>query len=95
MCLDEDCWTRNNKTITDKYAVLVNFTPPLPSERETCSIQISNPWTDDIQNGFAIFRTRPIDCSSVITIECLPERTALRQVTFSSTFVPIRIHNLI
>lgn len=81
-------------TITTKYAVLINFTPALHPEKETCSIDILNPWIDENQNGFGIFPTRPIDCSLVINIECLPNGTSLQQVTCSlrySSFVKITI----
>ncbi len=78
--LDEDCWTNENNTITKKYAVLVNFSPKFNNEKDSCSVQISNPWSSDIQNGFGIFLPQKIDCPSTVTIECLPDSTYLKQV---------------
>jgi hypothetical protein len=74
----------NNKTIMNKYSVLVNFSPEFHSEKDICSVQISNPWNTDMQNGFGVFITREIDCSSSVTVECLPGGTFLQQVMILS-----------
>ncbi len=85
----------NNKTITNKYAVLVNFSPGFHSENENCAVQISNPWAADMQNGFGVFLTRRIDCSSTITVECLPGSTFLQQVMILSRFSGIKKNDFI
>jgi hypothetical protein len=76
----------NNKTMMNKYGVLVNFSPDFHSEKESCSVKISNPWEADKQNGFGVFLTGPIDCSSSVTIECLRGGIFLQQVMILSRF---------
>jgi hypothetical protein len=84
--LDEDCWINHNKTITNKYAVLVNFASNSYSDEDCCSVQIVNPWSEEMQNGFGVFLRQAIDCSSTVTIECLPGSIFLKQVMILSSF---------
>ncbi|CAF1448350.1 unnamed protein product [Adineta steineri] len=74
-----DCWTNENNTIMKKHAVLISFSPKFDNESESCSIHISNPWSSDMQNGFGVFLLRQMDCSSTVTIECLPGSSLLKQ----------------
>ena len=77
---DTDCWNNDNNTINRKYAVLVNFSPRIKFEKENCSVRIVNPWSSDIQNGFGVFLPQTMDCSSVVTIECLQGNNLSKQV---------------
>ena len=77
---DKDCWINNNNTITRKYAVLVNFLPKLNQEIDSCSVGISNPWSNEMQNGIGVFLPQPIDCSTTVTVECMPGSSLIKQV---------------
>jgi hypothetical protein len=88
---DEDCWTNENNTITKKYAVLVNFSPKVNYEKDSCSLYISNPWLSDMQNGFGTFLPQQMDCSSTVTIECVPGSTYMTQVILRNWVSVIKI----
>jgi len=65
---DDDCWSNEkNNTIEKIHATLVKFS------NNSCSVHINNPWLSDRQNGFGIFLSREMDCSSTVTIDCLPD----------------------
>ncbi len=63
---DDNC----SSTIEKTFATLVKFSPKIAN---SCSVRINNPWLPNIQNGFGIFLSREMDCSSTLTIDCLPE----------------------
>lgn len=69
---DDDCWSlEKNNTIDRSYATVVRFFPKLAYGKHPCSVHVTNPWTRDLQNGFGIFLSGEMDCSSSLTIECL------------------------
>ncbi len=71
---DDDCWSNeNNKTIEKNYATLVQFSPKIAYGKDSCSVHIINPWLPNIQNGFGVFLSREMDCSSTLLIDCLPD----------------------
>ncbi|CAF0868160.1 unnamed protein product [Adineta ricciae] len=83
---DDDCWSlENNKTIEKNYAVLVNFAPKIAYGKDSCSVHIANPWLPNMQNGFGLFLSRQqMDCSSILTINCLPDGVLHNQAIPSS-----------
>jgi len=78
---DEDCWTdENNKTIEKNYATLVKFSPKIAYGKDSCSVHIINPWLTNIQNGFGVFLSGDMDCSSTLTVDCLSDSTLINEV---------------
>ncbi len=51
----------------------MKFSPKIAYEKDSCSVHINNPYLSNIQNGFGVFLVRDMDCSSTLTIDCLPE----------------------
>ncbi|CAF1601801.1 unnamed protein product [Adineta ricciae] len=81
----DDCWAiETNNTITDAHSALISFSPILAEKIDPCSVHITNPWISEIQNGFGVYLPHGMDCSSIITIECLPG-SALFQHTMPSS----------
>ena len=71
---DDDCWSlEKNNTIQKTYATQVKFSPKVAYGKESCSVHIINPWLANLQNGFGVFLSREMDCSSTLIIDCLPE----------------------
>ena len=71
---DEDCWTPDNgKVIEKSYANQIKFSTKVAYGKDNCSVHIMSPWLPDIQNGFGVFLTRPVDCASTVTVQCLPD----------------------
>jgi hypothetical protein len=77
---DADCWTNDQNIITKNFAVLVNFSPKAGYGKDSCSVHIASPWWSDIQNGFGLFLPQTMDCSTTVTIECLPGSTLFNRV---------------
>ncbi len=72
---DDDCWSNeNNNTIQKNYASLIQFSSKIAYGQDSCSIHINNPWLPNMQNGFGIFLSQDMDCSSMLTIDCLTDR---------------------
>jgi len=78
---DEDFWTNDNNIIMKKFAALINFSPKVGYGKDSCSVRIANPWMPDMQNGFGLFLARSMDCSSTVTVECLPGSTLFNRST--------------
>ncbi|UJR37794.1 hypothetical protein I4U23_030485 [Adineta vaga] len=90
----DDCWTNErNITISDTYGVLISFSPTLADRIDPCSIHISNPWSSDIQNGLAVYFPHTMDCSSTITVDCLPGSALLHQTTPTSIQFKCRMNS--
>ena len=69
---DDDCWSlEKNNTIDRSFATLVRFSPKIAYGKHSCSVHVTNPWTRDLQNGFGVFLSGGMDCSTSLTIECL------------------------
>ena len=85
---DDDCWSlENNKTIEKNYALLVNFAPKIAYGKGSCSVHIENPWLPNMQNGFGLFLSpQQMDCSSILTINCLPDGVLHNQVNLFLEF---------
>jgi len=84
ICLVEDCGSYENSTIRNRFGLFVGFGSAIDAEKDKCSMQISNPWSNDMQNGFGVFLPRSIDCSLNITIQCLPGSALVRQAESST-----------
>ncbi|CAF1425932.1 unnamed protein product [Rotaria magnacalcarata] len=77
---DDDCWSHEkNTTIHRRHAILVKFSSKVAYGKDDCSVHIHNPWLSDMQNGFGLFVTREMDCSSTLTVDCLPNATLTDQ----------------
>ena len=71
---DDDCWSiEKNNTVDRSYATLVRFAPKIAYGKHSCAVHVINPWTGHMQNGFGVFLSREMDCSSTLTVECLSE----------------------
>lgn len=71
---DEDCWSmEKNNTVDRSYATLVRFAPKIAYGKHSCAVHVMNPWTRDMQNGFGVFLSRKMDCSSTVTVDCLSD----------------------
>ncbi|UJR08458.1 hypothetical protein I4U23_012728 [Adineta vaga] len=83
---DGDCWSHEiNKTIEKNYAILVTFAPDIAYGKDDCLVYITNPWLPKIQNGFGLFLSRQqMDCSSTLTVDCLPDSILPNQTIPSS-----------
>lgn len=78
---DDDCWTpEKNNTVRNFPGILVRFSPKVAYGQDNCSVRISSPWTLKMQNGFGLFVSREMDCSSKLTVECLPDGTLINRV---------------
>jgi len=76
---DDDCWPNNSSK--QAFATRVIFSSKVAYGKDNCSIHITNPWFESMQNGFGLFLAQQqMDCSSIITVDCLPNN----QTTTSS-----------
>ncbi|CAF3555517.1 unnamed protein product [Rotaria sp. Silwood1] len=77
---DDACWSNeNNSTIEKKYAILVKFSSRIAYGKDNCSVHITNPWLRNMQNGFGLFLSQEMDCSSTLIVDCLPDATLINQ----------------
>ncbi|CAF3311005.1 unnamed protein product [Rotaria socialis] len=77
---DDDCWSHEkNTTIHRRHAILVKFSSKVAYGKDDCSVHIYNPWLSDMQNGFGLFLSQEMDCSSTLTVDCLPNATLTDQ----------------
>jgi len=75
---DDDCWSNeNNKTIKINYAILVKFSPKIAYGKDSCSVHIISPWLANMQNGFGLFLSQKMDCSSTVTVDCLSDNRTM------------------
>jgi len=58
----------------------VKFSPKIAYGNDNCSVYIINPWLINMQNGFGVFISRKMDCSSIVTIDCLPDSILINQI---------------
>ena len=58
----------------------MKFASKIAYGNENCSVHITNPWITNIQNGFGLFLAQSMDCSSVITVDCLPDSYLINRV---------------
>ncbi|CAF4209968.1 unnamed protein product, partial [Rotaria sp. Silwood2] len=77
---DDDCWSNeNNNNIEKRYSMLVKFSSKIAYGSDNCSVHIKNPWPPNTQNGFGLFLSREMDCSSTLIVDCLPDATLINQ----------------
>ncbi|CAF1018850.1 unnamed protein product [Rotaria sordida] len=77
---DDDCWSNEkDNTIEKKYATLVKFSPEIAYGKDNCSVHIISPWLPHMQNGFGLFVSREMDCSSTLIVDCLSDTTLINR----------------
>ena len=78
------CWSNENTYTIDKNdAIRLKFSSKIPYKQENCSIHIINPLLSNRQNGFGVFLSESMDCTSMVTIDCLPGSVLINQVRLS------------
>jgi hypothetical protein len=77
---DEVCQQNEPTKAENRFATLIDFAPKQNYDRDNCSVHIANGWSNNMQNGFGVFLARTMDCSSMMTIECLPGSALVNRV---------------
>lgn len=79
---DDECGSnKSNNLLKKDYAALVTFSSKVSYGTDDCTVHITNPWLTNIQYGFGLFIARQLDCSSMLTVDCLTASSSTNEVT--------------